>query len=818
MGYNVWFFAKLFALLPMLLPDLLFTFRLLRKRPWTSLAVIVALLLGIGVSTAVFSVTSAVLLRPVPVLDPDRVVRVYAKVNRTGASMGISYPEFLDWKAQCHSFEAFAVMRAFSFDSADRDRPEHLKGTGISAEGFKVFGVSTSLGRGFAEDDDKPGSPRVVILNHRFWEQRFGSDPTVLGRILPLNGEGFTVIGVLQPTQVNVLQYPDVWVPNGPFLNARAMSRDIRPYFPAARLKSASSQNEARTELENIASRLAAQYPASNKDIGIRFVGLTELLTANDRQPVILLFTAALLIFVLTCLNVVIVLITWTAGRRKELAIRMSLGASRFQILRQLLLQAVVLVSVGSVLGLLGAKLTLTLFLHRFPNALIRFQETTFDYRVMCFLLLMVTAAAIVATVFPGWYTTRLGLGMQLKDAGVYPDSAHRRRVRDGALITFEVAVAASLLLISGLLIKSLYQVTNVDLGFNPHHAFSFQLNLPPRYKSSDQASFYMRALEKLSNVPALSRSSAISSLPLTTQANAISLETDTESHVTGNQLLVEDEAVLPRLFETLRVPILQGREFTNTDREGTPQVAIVDEVLAAKLWPGQTAIGKRIRLVEITGSQPPWREVVGVVREIRHFGPEAKVRWMQVYVPEYQDPSPVMSFVIETGLPEATVRLDAAKAIRELDAGIPLDNFQAMDDLLDGYLAGRKVAVSALSSFAAIAVVLALIGIYGVVANAAISRRREIAIRLALGATRGKTLVLLIQSRLIAGLAGLVFGFALVVSLTRTLSSFLFGVKPLDSSVYAITAVSIVLLTVAAAVLPARSVFYLHPTDILRE
>ncbi len=800
----------------MLGPDLLFTCRLLRKRPWTSLAIIVALLLGVGASTAVFSVVNAVLLRPVPVLDPDRIVRIYAKVNKTGASMGISYPEFLDWKAQCHSFEALSVMRAFSFYSADRDRPEHLKGTSISAAGFKVFGVSTSLGRGFDEDDDKPGAPRVVILNHRFWEQRFGSDPGVLGHVLPLNGEGFTVIGVLQPTQVNILQYPDVWVPNGPFLNARAMSRDIRLYFPAARLKSSSSPTAARTELETIASRLAEQYPSSNKDIGIRFVGLTELLTANDRRPVILLFVAALLIFVLTCLNVVIVLMSWTAGRRRELAIRMSLGASRFQVLRQLLLQALVLVSVGSVLGVVGAKLTLTLFLYRFPNALIRFQETTFDYRVICFLLMMAGIAAVVATVLPGWYATRLNIGMQLKEASDY--SSATRRLRHGALITFEIATAASLLLISGLLIVSLYQVTNVDLGFDPHHKYSFQINLPARYTTADQASFYMEALEKLSALPALSRSSAISSLPLTNQANAISLQPDTNMHAAGDQLLVEDEAVLPRFFATLRVPILQGREFTNADREGTPPVAIVDELLAATLWPGQTPIGKRIRLVEIAGSQPPWREVVGVVRQIRHFGPEAKVRWMQVYVPEYQDPSPVMSFVIDTALPEATVRTEAEKAIRELDRSLPLDSFQEMDDLLGGYLAGRKIAVLALSSFAGIAVLLAIIGIYGVVANAAISRRRELAIRFALGANRGKTVRLLIRSGLIAAFAGVAIGFAIVISLARVLASLLFNLNPLDARVYLVTAVSIILLTLVAAVLPTKSVFYVDPREILKE
>lgn len=802
----------------MLLRDFQFTCRLLTKRAGMSLLVIAALILGIGIGTAVFSVVNAVLLRPVPVFEPERMVRIYAKVNKTGATMGISYPEYLDWKGQSHSFDAISVMRAVLFYSVGNERPEHLKGFSISASGFRVFGVTTAIGRSFTEDDDIPGADRVVILSYPFWLQRFGANPRVLGRPLSLNGANYTIIGVLQPTQVNVLQYPDVWVPNGALLDSRAMSRDIRPYFPAARLKATVSPSQAQTELETIAARLAAQYPSSNKDIGIRFVGLTDLLTESDRKPVSLLFTAAILIFLLTCVNVVIVLMSWTADRRNELATRMALGASRFHLFRQLLMQALLLVSIGSVLGLVAAKMTLMFFLQRFPSALIRFQETTIDYRVISFLIVMVLVAAIFATVLPGWLASRLNINSQLKGERHWPPLSKYRTLRQGALITLEVSLAGVLLLVSGLLIRSLYQVATVDLGFDPHHTFSFQINLPARYKAPDQASFYRQALERLETAPGMSHSSAISSLPLTTQGNAISLETDSKLHGAPEQILVEDEAILPRFFATMRVPLLQGRDFTDADREGTPQVAILDEVLAAKLWPGQTPLGKRIRLVEISGTQPPWREVVGVVRQIKHFGPESKVRWMQVYVPEYQDPSPVMSFVVDTNLPEANVRSEAENAIRELDRDLPLDNFQAMDTLFDHYLAGRKVSVLALSTFAAIAVVLAIIGIYGVIANSVVSRRREMAIRLALGATHRKMLVVLVWRGLAGALAGIVIGFALVASLTRVLASFLFGIKPLDPAVYVVSAGLILILAVTFALVPARRVFRLNPNDILRE
>jgi putative ABC transport system permease protein len=710
----------------MLLNDLRFSIRLLRKHPGTSFLVIGALVLGIGISTAVFSVVNAVLLRPVPVFEPERVVRMYAQVNRTGATMGISYPEYLDWKSQTSSFDSISVMRALSFYLSGTERPEHLNGFSISASGFRVFGVATILGRGFAEMDDMPGADRTVVLSYPFWERKFGSDPQVLGRSLSLDNQSYTIIGVLQPTKINVLQYPDVWVPNSLFLDQRVLSREIRLYFPAARLKSTATPSQAQTEMVTISARLAAQYPSSNKDMGIRFVGLTDLLTAGDRKPLSLLFAAAFLIFLLTCVNVVIVLISWTAGRRNELSIRMALGSPRSRILQQLGLQSLVLVGIGSIVGLAAAKLTLFYFVRRFPDALIRFQETTIDYRVIGFLIALMVAAALLATIVPGLYASGLNINAQLKGSRSESPLSRHRTVRQAALITVEVSLASALLLVSGLLIKSFHQVSSVDLGFSPHHTFSFQVNLPARYKVPEQVSFYRRAIESLSNLPGMSHSSAISSLPLTTQGNVIGLEIDSQSRAAQEQMIVEDEVVLPRFFETLKLPLTQGRDFTDEDRNTTPPVVIVDEVLAAKLWPSQSPLGKRIRLVEISGTQPPWREVVGVVRQIKHFGPEAKVRWMQVYVPEYQDPSPVMSFVIDTSLPEANVKTAAEKAIRDIDGDLPIDNFEAMDNLLDNYLTARKVSLLALSSLAGIAVALAVIGIYGVVVNSVERRRRE--------------------------------------------------------------------------------------------
>jgi predicted permease len=803
----------------MLIRDLRFTGRLLRKRPGMSLLVIVALLFGIGMNTAIFSVVNAVLLRPLPIFEPERVVRIFPKLNKTGAAFGgISYPEYLDWKAQSHSFEAITVLRAFSFYLSGNGSPESLKGSGISASGFKVFGVHTILGRDFSESDDRPEAERVVILNYSFWQRKFGGDRNIVGRSIPLDEQSYTVIGVLQPVQIGILQYPDVWVPNSLLLDQKMQSRDSRYYFPAARLKSSVSQAQAQTEMETIAARLAAEYPKSNKDVGVRFVGLVEQLTANGRKPLSFLFTASSLIFALACVNILIVFLSGAAERRKELSIRLALGATRFHLLRQLLLQALILVGAGSILGLALSKLGLVFFLRRFPDAVLRFQETTIDYRVIGFMIAMAFTVTLLATVLPAWYTSRLNTSSELKGESIWAPSSRFRSLRQGALIVFEVTLASALSLASGLLIKSLYEVAKIDLGFNPHQVMSFQINLPKRYKDADQAAFYKRAIEKLSSLPGMSLSSGVESLPLTTQGSVMSLQPDAQSPLSTERPLVEYDSILPGLFKTMRLPLVQGRDFTDADHESATPVVIVDDVLAAKFWPGQNALGKHLRLFETADSNAPWREVVGVVKEVKHFGPEAKIRFMQVYIPEYQQPTRVLSFVINTMLPEAEVKTAAEKVIHELDSGLLLDNFQSMDSLLDKYTASRKVSLLLMSTFAGVAVLLGAIGIYGVIANSVVRRRREIAIRMALGASPRRAVVLVARLGMLSTLAGVLLGAGLVIALTRVLASFLFGITVLDPSVYVIATGAIVVLSLIATFAPAMSVLSLNPQKILRE
>jgi putative ABC transport system permease protein len=804
-----------------LIQDVVFTLRVLRKRLGMTLLVIVALALGIGLNTAIFSVLNAVLLRPLHIYEPDRVVRMYAKVNRTGATMGISYPEYLDWKSQSRSFEDLAVMRVFSFTMTGRGSPEHVKGTGISSSGFKAWGVTPALGRGFTDEDDLAKSNRVVVLNFGFWQKKFGGDNAVLGKPLVLDGQEYTIVGVLQPTQIGVLQYPDVWVANGPLLDQQVMDRDNRLFFPVARLRPNVSQAQAQSEMETVASRFAVEYPESNKDIGVRFVSEVELLTSDGRNPLALLIIASTLIFLLATVNVITVFMGNTVERRQELSVRLALGAGRSRLVQQLFVQALIFAVLGGSAGLLLAKLVLAIFLTRFPAAFLRFQETTIDSRVVLVTLGMTLVTTLTATLAAAIFVSRLKVVREIQGDLGWFGVGKSQRVGQGALILFEVSLASALSLASGLLIKSLYEVEKVDLGFNPNRVFSFQISPPAeRYKEPQQQSaLYKLALDRLVHLPGLESTSAISGLPLTSQGEVNNLEVGGPSPLEGQRLLVEDESVLPGFFQTMRLPLVEGRDFTEADHEGTPPVVIVDDVLASKLWPGQDPLGKRVRMTGLRDKNARWLEVVGVVREIKHFGgPEAKVKWMQVYVPQYQDPTPALSFVVNTSLPAAGVKSVAEKALHDLDQDLPVEGFQTMDAYLETFLDARKVSLLLLSGFAGTGVALGMFGVFGVVASSVVRRRREIAIRMALGATVRRTMLLVGRLGLLATLGGILVGSAVIIGLTRVLSAFLFGISVFYPVVYVLSATVIVALALLASLIPALRLLRFNIQEILRQ
>ena len=803
-----------------LIQDLQFTLRLIRKRAGMTILVLAALGLGIGLNSAIFSAVNAIILRPLPIHEPDRVVWLHSRVNRTGGQLGTSYADFLDWKAQSHLFESMAAMYFFSATLSGQGPPEHIKLVGISASGFDVWGIQTASGRNFTNADDEPGANRVVILTYAFWQHHFGGDPSILGKDLVLDDRQYTVIGVLQPTPINALMYSDVYVTNGPLLNQpHIMERDTRWFFPLGRMKPNISIAQAQAEMDTIASRLASQYPATTKDMGIRVESMTENLTSGNGKPLLFLILASSLIFLLAVLNVMTIFLAGALERAQELSVRLALGSPRSILLRQLLLQALMLAIVGTGLGLLFAKLGLVYFLDRFPNAAQRFHETNIDLRVIAVTLAMTLCTTLASTLVPALYAFRLKIGNELRGE---PGSSNRRgSLPRGILILSEVAFASGLALVAGLLIKSLYEVEKVDLGFNPHNVFSFQITPPlNRYKEPEkQLSLYKAAVEKLGSLPAMQSVSGISSLPLTSQALVNSMDPDSQSPLFGKPLLVEEESILPGFFQVMRLPIFQGRDFTNADRQGTSPVVLVDDVLAAKLWPSQSPLGKHLRMALFTGEPGPWREVIGVVKEIKHFGPERQVKWMQVYVPQYQDPSPALSFVVNTTLSNDAAKNAALKALQEVDRDLPVESFETLDGYLNrNYLSGRHASLTLLTAFAGIGILSALSGIYGVVANAVTQRRREIAIRMALGATPIRTAFLVSRLGLLATIGGVLIGSVIVISLSRVLSSMLYGVTALDPTIYILSATLVILLAIIASIVPLMRLFRFNIQQILRQ
>lgn len=780
-----------------------------------------ALLFGMGLNISVFSVLNAVLLRPLPISEPERLVWLRGKNISAGTPIPTSYPDFLDWRAQSRSFDGMAALYSLSFTLSGHGSPETLKVAAVSASWFKVWGITRILGRNFTQADDEPGAARVAIITHAFWQRKFGGDPGIFGKNIVLDGQQYTIIGVLQPTKLLILDNPDVYVTSGPLLNPHIMERDTYWFFVYARLKGNVSQAQAQAEMATIASRLSAQFADTHKDIGIAIVSVGKNLTADGRKPLSLLILASSLIFLLAAMNVLTVFLSMTLEREQELSVRLALGSQRSALVRQFFIQASTFAILGGSLSLLFAKLTLTFFLHRFPDLLLRFRETTIDLRVIGVTFGLSLATTLLAALVPAMYVFRLKIGNELRSSWTWFAPQRFRLLGRGALIVSEVALASSLSLVSGLLIKSFYEVQKIDLGFNPRQVFSFQINPPAtEYKEPGrQSALYKAALGKLAGLPGMQSVSGTSGLPLTPQGFLNILEVESDSPLYGHQVTVEDEAILPGFFRVMQLPVLQGRDFTDADHEGTPPVIIIDNLLAGQLWPGQNPIGKRIRMSLLRGLPYQWLEVVGVVKEIKHFGgPEADVRWRQVYVPQYQDPTPELSFVVNTTIPEAAVRNAVEKALNDLDKDLPIEKFHTMASYFDAFLDGRKVGLFLLTTFAAIGVMLAMIGIYGVIANAVTQRRRELAIRLALGATHSKIIVLVTRFGLLAALTGILIGSGIVIGLNRLFASVLYGVTALDPAVYVINVVVLILLAVVAGAVPAVRLLGFNIQEILRQ
>jgi putative ABC transport system permease protein len=814
-----------------------FGLRLLLKSPGFAVVTILALALGIGANSAIFSVVNGVLLRPLPYPTADRLTFL-SEWSQQVPNMSVSYPNFQDWRAQNHSFEELAAFRSNGFVLTGAGEPERLTAREVSQGFFPSLGVAPAMGRNFTAEEDRTGGNKTVLLSYGLWQRRFGGNPSVVGQPLTLNNEGYTVIGVLP--QTFEWQSPvDIWVPLG--LNAdRMQARDSHPgIYLVGLLKPGVTIEQARADMTAITERLAQEYPQTNSGNGFTLNSLQYTATQDIRSALFVLMAAVAFVLLIACANVANLLLARAASRSREIAIRTALGAGRVRIVRQLLTESLLLSLAGGGLGLLlamwGVDLLLAAVGNSVPNILLA--NVKLDGRVVGFTLIASVVTGLLFGLAPALQISKSNLNEALKEGGRSgSEGGARQRVRS-FLVVAEIALSLLLLVGAGLLVKSFMNLTRADLGFDPDNVLTMRVALPEaRYKENAQIeNFYRALMQRVQNLPGVESAGFTIGLPMN---GGIESGVTVEGHEVTNIkdiTVAVNLAISPEYFRTMNIPLVSGRYFTDQDREGAPRVAVIDEMLAAKFFPNESALGKRIRLgggaPQNGMPPPPWMEIVGVVKHVRYYGANETAR-VELYRPFYQLPIPVdsplaqgqpvtfprnVSLAVRSASNPSALTNSVREAVHEIDRDQPVSFVQPMNDLVAATISPQKFSTWMLGLFAASALLLAALGIYGVMAYSVTQRTHEIGIRMALGAERKDVLRMIVGHGMKLTLVGVGCGLLGAFAATRSLSSLLFGVNATDPLTYGGVAVLLSVVALLSCLLPARRATRVDPMIALR-
>ena len=811
-----------------LLQDVRYGLRVLRRNPGFAATAILTLALGIGATTAIFSVVDAVVFKPLPFPNAGRLVRIRSVIAASSDGGVASYPDFLDWRARSRVFDGMAVFRTNDFNLIGPSEPMHLQGAVVSAQLFSMLGAAPALGRSFLAGEDKPAAASgtdPVILSYGLWQREFSSDPSVLGRAIQIGDRLFTVVGVMP----RAFQYPiqaepvDLWttiaVDARGGANAMAAQRGAHYLDVAGLLKPGIGIQQAQAELAAIASTLNKEHPEV-KARTVRIVAEIEGIAGPIRTPLLVLLGAVGCVLLIVCVNVANLLLARATGRRKEMALRAALGAGRGRAARQLLTESVSLGLLGGGLGLALALASLRLLVRLIPAEVPRLSAIGLDGRLLAFALLVSVVAGILFGLAPALRVSKIGLSESLKESGRGSGSGGKEhsRVRD-ALVVGEVALAVVLLLASGLLIRSFLHLTQVDPGFNGHNVLTLQLDSPAGRQDSQVPAFYRDVVAQIGALPGVHSASAVASLPLTGDNIRSSFEIEGQPTPMGSRPSAAFNAVEPNYFRTLRIALAAGRDFTEHDGLNSTPVAIVSRTLAQRFFPNQDPIGRHIRPGIGNGYGPgeaPMREIVGVAGDVKQADPGAEAA-PEVYAPLAQCPFSPMFIVVRTANDPHSIVAPVRRQVASLDKSTPIYHVETLDQYFAQSIAAPRFITLLLSGFAGMALLLASVGIYGVISYIAVQRTHEIGIRMALGAQKGEVLRMVIGQGLLPALAGLAIGIAGSLRLTRLLSSFLYGVSATDPLTFA--AVPLILMGVAlvACYIPARRATKVDPMLSLR-
>lgn len=814
--------------------DVRYGVRMLIKTPALTFVVILALALGIGANTAIFSVINAVVLRPLPYDHAEELLFLNER-SPVLDEMSISYPNFTDWRNQNHVFEKIGVYNRNSYNLTGYGEAERILTAQVSADLFSALRVNAAVGRVFTNEEDKPGGPPVVVLSYALWQRRFGGQTNIVNQSLSLNGKNYAVIGVMPPDYA----FPnrvEMWVPVGQLSgDPNWQQRGNHPgLYAVARLKPGTTPAQAQADMNNIAANLEKQYPDSNSSNGVRIRSMMEVLVGNTvRDTLWILFGAVAFVLLIACANIANLLLARATARRKEMAIRAAMGAGRWRIARQLLTESLLLAIIGGGLGLVIAILSIKLILYVSPTAIPRSREITLDWRVLAFTLGVSLLTGILFGLVPAIQAGEVDVHETLKEAGRGTSARHWLR---SSLVIVEVATTMVLLIGAGLMIRSFYRLENVNPGFSYEHLTSFTVALPQKkYATEEQRSeFFNRLVDNLRTLPGVQSVAAASGLPLGNNGWQTSFVVDGRPQPPPGQTpLMEACTVTPDYFRTMNIPLLHGRYFTPQDNrsfiagrdlskanEGErlisgSNVIIVDQEFARIHWPNEEAVGKRIRFG--TDPKAPVLEVVGVVGRVKMESLSDDSNRVQGYFSFSQIPFGGMTVIIKGNGDPNLLIASARSQVKAVDPDQPIYNIRTMDEIRGESVAPQRLNLMLLSIFAGIALVLAIVGIYGVMSYAVTQRTHEIGIRMAIGAQPRDVFRMIMGQGMLLTIAGLVAGLVGAFGLTRLMATMLFGVKPTDPATFAGVALLLTLVALIACYIPGRRATKVDPVDSLR-
>jgi putative ABC transport system permease protein len=814
------------------LQDVRFGLRMLRKNAGFTAIALLTLALGIGANTAIFSVVNAVLLKPLPYQEPGQIVMLWT--DNPAFNLGFhelppAPPDLLEWQNQAKSFDQIAGIRPRTADLSEQGDPERVGGAQVTPNLFALLGVQPLYGRLFAPEEAQPGRENVTIISHDLWKRRFGGDVNVIGKTITVNRQrGMLVIGVMPPDFAfprgaempglyGVASRTDIWTPFSDSAEYWA-NNDTRDFVAIGRLKHGIALAQAQAEMSSLAARKAKEHPATHAGWIVHLRPLSVQITGKTRPVLLALMAAVGFVLLIACANVSNLLLCRSSARAREMAVRAAVGAGRGRLIRQLLSESAVLSVLGGCVGLLFGAWWLRVILALSPPNIARLSETRLDFHVFGFALLVSLATGAVFGLAPAWHASKINLTQALRGDGRSGGAPGSHRTLD-LLVIFEVALASVLLTGAGLMAQSFLRLQAVDPGFDPQRVAAFDVSLfGDKYNGGDRTrQFFHDAREGLLSLPGMQSAAAISSLPLggAEQLNHLTIE-GTELPPHGEEPVTEKRKITPGYFNTMRVSLFRGRDFSNLDGAGQERVCIVNQTIARELFAGTDPLGKRVKLGRHTDNEP-WLKIVGVVPDTRAFALDVKAK-PQVYEPLDQDTQNEMTFVVRgDGASDVAIERAIRSEMTSLDSALPVANFRAMESLVSNAVARPRFSAFLFGVFAAMALLLTAIGLYGVVAFATSQRTREIGIRVALGASTRSVLTLVIRQGLLPAMLGLGIGMAGSLSLTRLLGSQLYEVRPNDPLTILCVATLLLSVALAACCIPARRAIRIDPMTALR-